>query len=87
MTLYGLYGFTHGWARVLTIMSPAGAEAVRKALIGAENVEVAAGSGGPVLVQERREGALARLVEVLDIAVLTREEWRETKQRLDDAIR
>ena len=85
MTIYGLYGFTHGWARVLTVMSPAGAAALLEALAGAADVEVVGGSGRPIQVYEKRQGGLARLVEALEIEILSHEEWRTAKSKLGNA--
>ena len=87
MLLYGLYGFTHGWARLLTVMSPEGAAAVRAQVAAGEGIEVKGGEEGPVQYYEKRRGALAELVERHGIVVLEKLEWDEKKRELGEAIR
>ena len=45
MLLYGLYGFTHGWGRLLTVMSPEGAAAVVEHVAVVEGIEIKGGEG------------------------------------------
>lgn len=40
MTIYGLMGFTHGWASVLTVMSPGGASVALAAVEAGDGVIV-----------------------------------------------
>ena len=87
MVIYGLYGFTHGWARVLTVMSPDGAAAAWGRVISGEDVETIAGEGRLTQYMEKREGALARLVEANGIIVLDKPAWDAKKRELGDRIR
>ena len=63
MVIYGLYGFTHGWGRLLTVMSPAGAAALEQIVTG-DHIEVSAGDGKLTQYHEKRQGALARMVRL-----------------------
>ena len=86
MVIYGLYGFTHGWARVLTVMSPDGAAAASGQIIPGADVEMITGEGRLTRYMEKREGALARLVEVNGIMVLNKPAWDAKKRELGDRI-
>ena len=86
LELYGLYGFTHGWGTVLTVMSPAGTSAALRAVPGNPDVIVQAGEGQLTRYRERREGALARLVEEYGISVLSKPEWDARKAALAEKI-
>jgi len=85
MVVYGLYGFTHGWARILTVMSPQGSAAARRVVAG-KDVETIAGKGRLTQYMEKREGALARLVEANGIIVLDKPAWDAKKRELGDRI-
>jgi hypothetical protein len=79
MTVYGLYGFTHGWGRLLTVMSPEGAAAAL--------AEIEAGDQGRLTqYHEKRRGALARLVARHGIVVLSKAAWDAKKAELGDAV-
>ena len=84
--LFGLYGFTHGWARILTVMSPQGASAVLRVIPGNDDAIVQSGDGRLPRYQEKREGALSRLVDAHGIVILTRNEWDARKAELGDSI-
>ena len=86
MQLYGLYGFTHGWGRLLTVMSPEGAAAVRAHVAAGAGIEVTGGEDGPVRFYEKRRGALAGLVETYGIVVLEKPAWDTKKRELGDSI-
>ncbi len=86
MTIYGLYGFTHGWARTLTVMSPAGAAAAHAHVDAGDDVATHAGEGRLTQYFEKRAGALERLVAAYAIVVLSKEEWDARKAELGDAI-
>lgn len=86
MTLYGLYGFTHGGARVLTVMSPAGAAAALASVRVHDDVIVQAGSGRLTQYHAKRSGALRRLIAENGIEVLSKEEWDGMKTRFGDTI-
>lgn len=85
--LFGLYGFTHGWARILTVMSPQGASAVTTAVPGNNDVILLqSGEGQLPRYREKREGALERLAIAHAITILTRPEWGARKAELGESI-
>ena len=86
MTFYGLYGFTHGWARVLTVMSPEGARAVAHHVRANDDIVMTSGDGRLTQFLEKRGGALERLVERCGIIVLSKTEWDAKKDELGEAI-
>ena len=86
MILYGLMGFTHGWARVLTVMSAQGASAALAAIEAGGDVIVQAGGGKLTRYQAKRSGALERLIEEHGIIVLAKPDWDAMKQQLGEAI-
>ena len=86
MTIYGLYGITHDWGRLLTVMSPQGATAALDAIAVDENVKMSAGTGKLTQYHERRDGALARLVESHGIVVLNHRDWAAKKAELGEQI-
>lgn len=83
---FGLMVFSHGWARILTVMSPQGIGATVEALGSADGVRMETGEGQLPKFVELREGALGRMIEEHDIEVLSRKEWAERKSRLGDVI-
>ncbi len=85
-TLYGLYVFSHGWAKILTVMSPQGASAARQAVEAGEGVMVVAAPGRLTQYQEKRAGALDTLVAEQGIQVLSKEDWDAMKVALGAAI-
>ena len=86
MTLFGLYGFTHGWTHVLTVMSPEGARAAREHMETGDDVVVYAGAGRLTQYHEKTGGALERLVSRYDIVVLDKAAWDAKKAELGDAV-
>jgi hypothetical protein len=86
MIVYGLYGFTHGWGRVLTVMSPEGAAAVTRHVVAGDDILVSSGDGKLSQYFEKREHALARLVESYRIIVLSKQEWDAKKAELGERI-
>ncbi len=86
MVIYGLYGFTHGWGRVLTVMSSEGAAAAARHIVAGEDVETKTADGGLSQYFEKRRGALAALVEANGIVVLNKAEWDARKRDLGDGI-
>ena len=86
MKIYGLLGITHGAARVLTVMSPAGASAARAHMRETEDLVVNAADGRLTWYLEQRSGALDRLVEAYAIEVLDKTDWDERKQALGEVI-
>ncbi len=86
MELYGLLGFTHGWGRLVTVMSAHGASAVRAHIDAGDDVAVVAGEGGLTRYHGRRAGALDRLIAQYGIVVLSNHAWEAKKAELGDAI-
>ncbi len=86
MKLYGLMGFTHGWARVLTVMSAAGASAALAAIAAGGDVIVQAGEDRLTQYHAKRSGALERLIESHGIIVLAKPDWDARKKQLGEAI-
>ena len=87
MIIYGLLGFTHGWARVLTVMSPEGATAACAHVNAGDDVQVNVGAGRLTQYFEKRDGALDRLIESHGIVVLSKDQWDARKAEFGDAIR
>ncbi len=86
MTIYGLYGITHGGGYLLTLMSPEGASAVLRHVTPGADLSVHALNDALPQYHARRAGALERLVEAYGITVLSRDEWVDKKVELGDAI-
>lgn len=86
MIVYGLYGITHGWGRVLTVMGPAGTAAITDRIAAGDDIMVSSGDGKLTQYFEKREGALARLVENHRIIVLSKPEWDAKKTELGNDI-
>ena len=86
MRIYGLLGITHGTARVLTVMSPEGARAAREHMAQTDDLIVNAGDGRLTQYQEKRNGALRRLIEYYGVDVLSKPEWDRRKRALGDDI-
>ena len=86
MTLYGLRGFTHGAAKVLTVMSPAGVTAALEFVDAGDDVAVYAAPERLTQYHGKRSGALERLIETYDITVLSKAQWDAAKAELGEAI-
>lgn len=87
MTLYGLRGITHGWGRLLSVMSPDGAQAVLDALEVGQDLEIVARPGQPVQVHQVRDGALDDLVARYGIVELDQAAWSRRKDAIGkDAV-
>ena len=89
MKIYGLLGFTHSWGRLITVMGPAGDDAVRAAIaVHAEetlaHITVVAEPGSPTQYHAKRKGALKRLIEAAGIEILERPEWDAQKAELSE---
>ena len=79
MTIYGLYGITHGWGRLLTLMSPEGTPALLGHVEPGDDIIVERREGGLPQFHAQRSGALERLVERFGVTVLGRDEWEAKK--------
>ncbi len=86
MTIYGLFGITHGWARVLTLMSAEGDGAVRARVTTGDGVVLDHGAGRLTQFHERRNGALDRIVERYGVVVLDNAAWNGMKRELGAAV-
>ncbi len=86
MKLYGLRGVTHGAGRVLTVMTAAGTAAVLDSITADDEVMTHAGAGRLTQYQEKRAGALDRLIRKHDIVVLSKEDWDRKKTELGNTI-
>ena len=86
MKIYGLFGITHGAARVLTVMSPEGARAAREHMTHTDDLIITAGDGRLTQYLEKRGGALQRLIDNYDVKVLSKTEWDRRKQALGEDI-
>jgi len=85
MKLYGLYVWTHhGWGTVLTVMSPAGANAAFAHIETDEDIIASGGDGRLPRYMGRRGGVLDNLVERYGIRVLAKAEWDAKKAELAD---
>ena len=88
MELYGFFTkMHHGFERVLTVMSPAGAAAALAHIRVGPDLTVNAGPGQLTQYIERRDGALAALVREYGIVVLEKPAWDAKKTALGEAIR
>jgi hypothetical protein len=83
MELFGLYGFTHGWGRILTVMSPAGAAAVIAHIDPGSGCRQEGGGNGLPRYFERHAGALEALVSAYGIRVLEKGAWDAKKAELE----
>ena len=88
MEFFGHLGWSHGGARVITLMSPQGKTAVldRLGRQGGGYFLLFAGAGQLPHYQVRQDGSLERLVEAHGIVILDFEEWTAKKAELGDAI-
>ena len=86
MELYGLYVFTHGWAKILTVMSPDGATAVFAHIEAGEDITAQGGTGRLPQYFEKRDGALQALVRRYGIEVLEKVDWDAKKAALSEAV-
>ena len=86
MVIYGLMGFTHGWGRLLTVMSPAGLSGLVALVTANDDVTLNRQDGRLIQYVEKRKGGLKRLIATNDIQVLTKPEWDAKKAELGEAI-
>lgn len=86
LELFGLMLFSHGWARILTVMSPQGTSAVVAVVKPGDGMRLEARKGHLPQFHEIREGALDRLIEGYGITVLDKPEWDAHKAELGESI-
>jgi len=86
MKIYGLFGVTHGAARVLTVMSPDGARAALEHMTQTDDLIINAGEDRLTQYLEKREGALQRLIDTYAVEVLTKTQWDRRKRALSGDI-
>ena len=87
MTIYGLRGYTHGWGKLVTVMSPEGDSAARAAITApADDLMVVAGKRQLTQYHAKRHGALDRLIAAHHIIVLDKPAWDAKKAELGEAV-
>ena len=83
MTIFGLLGYTHGWGKLITVMSPAGDTAVRAAItVSGDDLMVMTGEGQLTQYHAKREGTLMRLIAAHGIIMLDKPAWDAKKAEL-----
>ncbi len=85
MELYGLRGITHGWGRLIHVMSPAGADAVLDHIEPGEAFSVSATPGASVQFHQAKGGSIDALVERYGIRELKLTAWERKKAELGDS--
>ena len=86
MTVYGLKGFTHGWAATLTVMSPHGASRALRKMGPGDAIITRAGAGRLTHYLEKRSGALDRFIHEHGVVILSKAEWDAKKIELGETI-
>lgn len=86
LTIYGLWGFTHGWAKVITVMSPLGASAILEVIKPDDSILVYARPGTLTQYHSGSRSALRALAQKYSIIMLSKPEWDTCKTELGDAI-
>lgn len=85
MELYGLRGITHGWGRLINVMSPAGADAILAHIETGEAYMVIATPGAPLQVHQAKGGSIDGLIERYGIIELDLPDWERKKTELGAA--
>ncbi len=85
MEIYGRIVTTHGWAYVLTVLSPAGAAEICQVIGEPDGVMTHYRVGELPQYQEQREGALNAMIEKYQIRVLKAEDWQKKKAEIGKA--
>ncbi len=85
MELYGMRGITHGWGRLINVMAPAGADAIREHVQVGEAFVVIATPGAPLQYHQARGGSIDALVRQYGIVELDLAEWEARKAELGPA--
>ncbi len=86
MELYGLKGITHGWGRLLTLLSPDGASAVAGHIDAGPDFHVVVEPGRLPQYHQIRDGAIEALVARYGIVLLNPQMWAAKKQELGETI-
>ena len=87
MELYGHLGWSHGGARVITLMSPDGSSAVLKRFAGEKGMALLfVGDAQLPHYHVQQDGTLERLIAAHAIVVLDFEAWTARKAELGAAI-
>ena len=86
MELYGLRGMTHGWGRLVTVMSPEGASAVISHIDAGSDFLVMTELGRLPQYHQIRDGAIDKLAARYGIIMLNLQTWSAKKQELGEAI-
>lgn len=87
MELYGHLGWSHGGARVITLMSPNGAAAVLARFAQEDGMFLLfAGERQLPHYHVQQDGTLDRLIEDHGIVILDFETWADKKSELGEAI-
>jgi hypothetical protein len=87
MELYGHLGWSHGGARVITLMGPEGASAVIDRFAGEKGTALL--FTGPAQLPHyhvQQDGTLERLIETHGIVILDFEAWTAKKAELGSVI-
>ncbi|MBT5433623.1 MAG: hypothetical protein P8Q36_08715 [Alphaproteobacteria bacterium] len=82
MELYGLRSITHGWGRLLHVVSPAGAQAVLDHIEAGEAFMVIATPGVPVQYHQAKGGTVDVLIARYGIVELDLAGWERKKAEL-----
>ena len=85
MELYGLRGITHGWGRLINVMSPDGAEAVLAHIETGKAFMVIATSGAPLQFHQAKGGSIDGLIDRYGIIELVLPAWERKKAELGSA--
>ncbi len=82
MALYGFITRTHGWAKVLTVIGPAGPAAIWQGLSEGADLIPLSGQGAWPRFQEKRNGAIDAFAGEHGIQILDRPAWAEKKAEI-----
>ncbi len=85
MELYGLRSITHGWGRLLHVMSPDGAATVLYHIEAGEAFMVVTTAGAPVQFHQAKGGLVDELIARYGIVELDLPAWNAKKDELGDA--
>ena len=85
MELYGLRGITHGWGRLINVMSPDGADAVLTHIETGKAFMVIATSGTPLQFHQAKGGSIDGLIARYGVIELDLPAWERKKAELGPA--